>query len=112
MTDLALEQGGEASRRRPRRSHILVFLAPAVVIYTAVMILPLIETLRQSFFNVVDGEHVFVDVSSYAQSGRAVVIGHNGPLRIEHVEPDTIGVRPFGPRTALGERRPGAVPLD
>ncbi len=57
---------------------------------------------------IVDGEPVFVDVNSYAQSGRAVVIGHNGQLRIEHVEPDTIGVRPFGPRTALGERRPGA----
>jgi phage regulator Rha-like protein len=57
---------------------------------------------------IVDGEPVFVDVNSYAQSGRAVVIGHNGQLRIEYVEPDTIGVRPFGPRTALGERRPGA----
>ena len=66
MTDLALEQGGEASRRRPRRWHILVFLAPAVIIYTAVMILPLIETLRQSFFNVVDGEHVFVGFANFA----------------------------------------------
>lgn len=56
---------------------------------------------------IVDGEPVFVDVNSYTQSGRAVVIGHNGQMRIEHVEPDTIGVRPFGPRTALGERRPG-----
>ena len=66
MTDLAPEQGGEASRRRPRRWHILVFLAPAVIIYTAVMILPLIETLRQSLFNVVDGEHVFVGFSNFA----------------------------------------------
>lgn len=57
---------------------------------------------------IVDGEPVFVDVNCYTQSGRAVVIGHNGQMRIEHVEPDTIGVRPFGPRTALGERRPGA----
>ena len=57
---------------------------------------------------IVDGEPVFVDVNSYAQSGRAVVIGHNGQMRIEYVEPDTIGVRPFGPRTALGERHPGA----
>lgn len=57
---------------------------------------------------IVDGEPVFVDVNSYTQSGRAVVIGHNGQMRIEHVEPDTIGVRPFGPRTALGERRLGA----
>ncbi|WP_242221730.1 hypothetical protein [Shinella zoogloeoides] len=57
---------------------------------------------------IVDGEPVFVDVNKYDGTGRAVVIGHNGQLRIEHVEPDTIGVRPFGPRTALGERRPGA----
>lgn len=57
---------------------------------------------------IVDGEPVFVDVNKYDGAGRAVVIGHNGQMRIEHVEPDTIGVRPFGPRTALGERRPGA----
>lgn len=57
---------------------------------------------------VVDGEPVFVDVNKCDGAGRAVVIGHNGQLRIEYVEPDTIGVRPFGPRTALGERRPGA----
>lgn len=57
---------------------------------------------------VIDGEPVFVDVNKYDGAGRAVVIGHNGQLRIEHVEPDTIGFRPFGSRTALGERRPGA----
>jgi len=56
---------------------------------------------------VVDGEPVFVDVNKYDGAGRAVVIGHDGRLRIEYVEPDTIGVRPFGVRTALGERRPG-----
>lgn len=56
---------------------------------------------------VVDGEPVFVDVNNFNVSGRAVVIGHDGKLRIEHVEPDTIGVRPFGVRTAMGERRPG-----
>lgn len=66
MTDLAPEQGTEAARRRPRRWHIFVFLAPAVVIYTAVMILPLFETLRQSFFNVVDGQHVFVGFANFA----------------------------------------------
>ncbi|MGD9507841.1 MAG: carbohydrate ABC transporter permease [Geminicoccaceae bacterium] len=31
--------------------HIVVFLAPAVLVYTLVMILPLAETLRLSFFN-------------------------------------------------------------
>lgn len=46
--------------KRPRRWHILVFLLPALVVYTAVMILPLFETLRQSFYNTVDGQLTFV----------------------------------------------------
>lgn len=37
--------------KRPFRSHILVFLAPAVLVYTAVMIFPLVSTLYQSFFS-------------------------------------------------------------
>lgn len=56
---------------------------------------------------VIDGEPVFVDVNSYTGAGRAVVIGHDGQLRIEQVEPNTMGFRPFGARTALGERYPG-----
>lgn len=56
---------------------------------------------------VIDGEPVFVDVASFTGSGRAVVIGHDGRLRIEHVEPNTMEFQPFGARTALGERRPG-----
>lgn len=56
---------------------------------------------------VIDGEPVFVDVSTFTGSGRAVVIGHDGRLRIEHVDPSDQSYRPFGARTALGERRPG-----
>ncbi|MFB2552714.1 carbohydrate ABC transporter permease [Ensifer soli] len=52
--------------RRPFRWHIVVFLAPAVFVYTAVMILPLIETLRQSFYNTVDGELTFVGFANFA----------------------------------------------
>ncbi len=37
-------------KKRPFRWHILVFLAPAIVVYTMIMILPLAETLRLSFF--------------------------------------------------------------
>ena len=51
--------------RRPFRWHILVFLAPALIVYSAVMILPLIETLRQSLFNVVDGQSVFVGLGNF-----------------------------------------------
>jgi len=51
--------------RRPVRWHILVFLAPAFLVYTAVMILPLVETLRLSLFNVVDGTMAFVGVANF-----------------------------------------------
>jgi len=37
-----------APARRPRRWHIAVFLAPALLVYTALMIVPLVETLRLS----------------------------------------------------------------
>ena len=51
--------------RRPVRWHILVFLAPAFLVYTAVMILPLVETLRLSLFNVVDGTMAFVGLANF-----------------------------------------------
>lgn len=42
---------------RPRRWHIAVFLAPAVLVYTALMIIPLADTLRLSAFaNAAPGE--------------------------------------------------------
>jgi raffinose/stachyose/melibiose transport system permease protein len=37
--------------KRPFRWHILVFLAPAVLVYSAFMIIPLVSTLYQSFFS-------------------------------------------------------------
>ena len=42
-----------------------MFLAPALLVYTAVMILPLIETLRLSLFNVKDGQSVFVGFGNF-----------------------------------------------
>jgi raffinose/stachyose/melibiose transport system permease protein len=53
------------SIKRQRRWHILVFLFPAFLVYTLVMILPLIETLRQSFYNLVDGELTFVGLANF-----------------------------------------------
>ncbi|KZK75338.1 sn-glycerol-3-phosphate transport system permease protein UgpA [Pseudovibrio sp. W64] len=49
---MELEQDLMVSERKkkPFRWHVLVFLAPAVIIYTMIMILPLAETLRFSFF--------------------------------------------------------------
>src|SRR4051812_42172654 len=37
-------------RKKPFPWHIVVFLAPAVLIYTLFMIYPLVDTLRLSFF--------------------------------------------------------------
>jgi raffinose/stachyose/melibiose transport system permease protein len=56
--------GQVAPTRAPRR-HILVFLAPAVLVYTAVMIVPLFETLRLSFFSAVDNRNVFVGAANF-----------------------------------------------
>ncbi|MGF1477415.1 MAG: carbohydrate ABC transporter permease [Geminicoccaceae bacterium] len=54
-------------RRRPFPVHILVFLAPATLVYTAVMILPLAETLRLSLFNDTEaGARFFVGLANYA----------------------------------------------
>jgi raffinose/stachyose/melibiose transport system permease protein len=50
----------ETERRRPIRWHIAVFLAPAVLIYTIVMILPLFGTLQLSFFRTQAQELSFV----------------------------------------------------
>ncbi|QIX20764.1 hypothetical protein FOB41_06280 [Agrobacterium pusense] len=53
---------------------------------------------------VIDGEHVFVDINRFDGHGRAVVIQHDGRMRIQNVEPDAHNLRTFGARSALGER--------
>lgn len=56
----------EKAAKPPVRWHIAVFLAPAVLIYTAIMIIPLFSTLQQSFFQVHDGKTVFVGFGNFA----------------------------------------------
>jgi raffinose/stachyose/melibiose transport system permease protein len=52
--------------RRPVRWHIAVFLAPALLVYTAVMVLPLVETLRLSFFQSGTGQpQAFVGLDNF-----------------------------------------------
>lgn len=51
---------------KPRvRWHIAVFLAPAVLVYTAVMIFPLFNTLRLSLFSKIDQERVYVGLQNF-----------------------------------------------
>ncbi len=53
--------------RRPLRWHIAVFLAPALLIYSALMIIPLFGTLTESLMNVTEaGERVFVGLGNFA----------------------------------------------
>ncbi|MDO5529652.1 MAG: sugar ABC transporter permease [Paracoccus sp. (in: a-proteobacteria)] len=47
------------------RPHIAVFLAPAVIVYSAVMIFPLLSTLNLSLFSRIGGERVFVGLENF-----------------------------------------------
>ena len=47
------------------RWHIVVFLAPAVIVYTAVMIFPLFNTLRLALYSRIDQERVFVGLQNF-----------------------------------------------
>jgi raffinose/stachyose/melibiose transport system permease protein len=52
--------------KRPRiRWHIAVFLAPAVLVYTTIMILPLFNTLRLALYSRIDQERIFVGLQNF-----------------------------------------------
>lgn len=55
----------QTDHKRPFRWHIVVFLAPAVLVYTAIMILPLFSTLQFSLFREVDQQQVFVGFENF-----------------------------------------------
>jgi raffinose/stachyose/melibiose transport system permease protein len=48
------------------KPHVVVFLAPAVLVYSAVMILPLFQTLILAFYTEVDGARVFAGLQNFA----------------------------------------------
>jgi raffinose/stachyose/melibiose transport system permease protein len=66
MSDIPSSHDAAEPIKRPTRWHIVVFLLPAFIVYSAVMILPLIETLRLSLFNTVDGQPTFVGLGNFA----------------------------------------------
>ncbi|MCB1356547.1 MAG: sugar ABC transporter permease [Maritimibacter sp.] len=47
------------------RWHILVFLAPAVLVYTAVMIFPLFNTLRLALYSEIENVRVFTGLANF-----------------------------------------------
>ena len=55
------------AERKPVRWHIAVFLAPAVLVYTAIMIIPLFGTLNLSLFNEEGDVRVFVGLGNFAR---------------------------------------------
>ena len=54
-----------ASSRKPFPTYILVFLAPAVIIYSLFMVYPLIDSLRLSFFTLSQNQEVFNGLKNY-----------------------------------------------
>lgn len=68
MTSATLDTPAAAQApavRRPVRWHIAVFLAPALLVYLAVMVVPLVETLRLAFFQEIDQQRVFVGLANF-----------------------------------------------
>ncbi|MCR4266184.1 carbohydrate ABC transporter permease [Nitratireductor sp. ZSWI3] len=55
----------EQPKRPAIRWHIAVFLAPAVLVYTAVMILPLFNTLKLSLYTDVANSQVFIGLDNF-----------------------------------------------
>ena len=54
------------ARRKPFRWHIGVFLAPAVLVYTAIMIIPLFGTLNLSLYNLDGQNRIFVGMANFS----------------------------------------------
>lgn len=51
--------------KKKTRWHIMVFLLPAVLVYTTIMILPLFGTLQLSLFSNVNNERIFVGLENF-----------------------------------------------
>jgi raffinose/stachyose/melibiose transport system permease protein len=67
VTDTAKDVRTRRKRRRSGRAHIVVFLAPAVLIYSVFSIYPLVESLRLSLFDgLEDGTAVWAGLDNYA----------------------------------------------
>jgi raffinose/stachyose/melibiose transport system permease protein len=55
-----------SKRRTIFPTHILVFMAPAVILYSVFMIIPLLNSLRLSFFTISsDNKEIFVGINNY-----------------------------------------------
>ncbi len=57
----------EEAQTRPRRWHIAVFLAPALLVYTALMIIPLADTLRLSLYSTQEQNLIYVGFDNFVR---------------------------------------------
>ena len=73
-------QNSQSPRRAGIRLHVLIFLAPAVLVYTAVMILPLFGTLQLSLFQDIDNSRVFVGLENFRR-----LLGDPRPVSYTHL---------------------------
>ncbi|WP_342674235.1 sugar ABC transporter permease [Nitriliruptor alkaliphilus] len=55
------------SRGRRPKLHLLVFLGPAVLIYTAFMVYPLLDSMRLSLYSPAEGVEVFVGLDNFVR---------------------------------------------
>jgi raffinose/stachyose/melibiose transport system permease protein len=55
----------ESAGPRRIRWHIAVFLAPAILVYTALMIVPLFSTLKLALYKDIDHQQVFVGLDNF-----------------------------------------------
>lgn len=59
-------RGGRARRRKPLRTHIAVFIVPAVAVYGFFMVYPLIDSMRVAFYaSDAAGAETFVGLDNY-----------------------------------------------
>ena len=55
-------------RRKPFPAHILVFLAPSIIIYTIFMVYPLLNSLRLSFYDInAQNQEFYTGLSNYVK---------------------------------------------
>ena len=56
----------QKTKRKPFPAHIIVFLAPALLVYSVFMVFPLLDSLRLSLFSITDsGQENFVAFSNF-----------------------------------------------
>jgi len=53
------------THKPPFKWHIVVFLAPAVLVYSAIMVFPMIDTLRLSLFSSIDNHQTYVGLKNF-----------------------------------------------